>query len=54
MSGAGMKGANFAWADMSHAIVGARNLQEANVFGAIRDTIRREAKPESKAVPKPA
>lgn len=54
MSGAGMKEANFAWADMNHAIVGARNLQEANVFGALRDTIRREIKPEPKAVPKPA
>ncbi len=37
LSGASMKGANFAWADMRHTIVGARNLQEANVFGALRE-----------------
>lgn len=37
LSGASMKGANFAWADMRHTIVGARNLQEANIFGAVRE-----------------
>ena len=37
LSGASMKGANFAWADMRRTIVGARNLQEAYIFGALRE-----------------
>ncbi len=39
LSGASLKGANFAWADMRHLVVGVRNLQEANTFGALRDGV---------------
>lgn len=48
LAGASMKGANFAWANMVHTIVGAKNLAEANLFGAIREErvveVRRRAK----------
>jgi uncharacterized protein YjbI with pentapeptide repeats len=36
LSGASLKNASFAWCDLRETIVGARNLQDANVFGAIR------------------
>jgi uncharacterized protein YjbI with pentapeptide repeats len=40
LSSASCKGANFAWADLTNAAAGARNLLEANLFGATRDGAR--------------
>jgi len=46
LTGASLKDANLAWADLNHAIVGMRNLQEANLFGASRNTIAPAEKPQ--------
>jgi uncharacterized protein YjbI with pentapeptide repeats len=37
LSGASCKNANFAWTDLTHTTVGARNLADANLFGVVRD-----------------
>lgn len=37
LAGASCKNANFAWTDLTHTIVGAKNLAEANTFGVVRE-----------------
>jgi hypothetical protein len=37
LAGASCKNTNFAWTDLTHTIVGAKNLAEANTFGVVRD-----------------
>jgi len=35
LSGASLRHANFAWTDMTHTLVGAKNLREASTFGVV-------------------
>jgi uncharacterized protein YjbI with pentapeptide repeats len=51
MLGASLRNTNFAWANMTNAAVSARSLQDANMFGAIRDSVATHIRPAPHPTP---
>lgn len=53
LTGASMKNTNFAWANLTHASFAARALQDANLFGVVRDAVPKDVRRRTLAQAKP-